>query len=99
MSEAPAESAGAAYDFTFSRIDRDVTYQVSVAGRTSETWKIHVTDPPRALGYRLTYDYPRYTGLPSETRVAATGDVTALVGTKVAFDIQSEKLRLKKISI
>lgn len=88
MSEAPEESAGAAYDFTFSRLDRDVTYQVSVAGRTSETWKIHVTDPPRALGYRLTYDYPRYTGLPSETRVAATGDVTALVGTKITLEIE-----------
>jgi len=89
MTSAPEDtSSGSAFEFTFNALDHDVNYQVAVAGQTSETWKIRVTDPPRALGYRVTYDYPRYTGLPSETRVAATGDVTALVGTKVTLEVE-----------
>jgi hypothetical protein len=76
------------YTFTFRKMDQDLAYQIAAAGRESDTWTVRVTEPPRVLGYRLTYVYPRYSGLPAETRVAASGDVSALAGTEVTLDIE-----------
>ena len=56
-----------------------------VAGKAvSAAFTITALPRPEPGDWTLTYDYPDYTGLPDEVKTGASGEISALTGTKVS---------------
>jgi len=85
------ETAGHCYAVTLSGLQEDREYYVSVGDNLTETWKIKVNQPPRAVAFRMRYAYPDYTGLPPNETVSASGDVAALKGATVELEISANR--------
>lgn len=77
------EQAPLLYASELKDVERDLEYEVQVGKLRSAVAKITVNEPPRVSGFEITYAYPDYTGKPAETVTTGTGDMAALVGTRV----------------
>jgi hypothetical protein len=75
------------YEARFMNLKEDVAYRVRAGDAESPLYALSVRDLPRATGYRVRYDYPAYTGLPSEELQALTGDLAAPRGTKARLEV------------
>ena len=76
--------------YTFKEVRRTLSYQVRAGdGYTPHHW-IKVIDPPAIRRLRLKYRYPDYSGL-SPRMEEESGDVSALPGTWVEFEIAATK--------
>ena len=57
----------------------------AVAGKAvSAAFTITALPRPAIGDWTLTFDFPDYTGMPDETKTGASGEITALAGTKVS---------------
>jgi hypothetical protein len=79
------------YDGVIRKIERDHEYQVVVNRTESKVWKIGVNEPPRVSGFEITYFYPDYTGREPETLTSGSGDIAALVGTKIRMKVLTNR--------
>jgi hypothetical protein len=86
--DAPAV-AGAAdrYRFAIAALEGDLEYRVHAAWAESPIYRLRVLEPLQAIGYRVLYEAPAYTGIPPRREVAVSGDLTALEGTRVTLGI------------
>jgi hypothetical protein len=76
--------------YVFKQIKRAFSYRVEAGDGVSDTFRITVIEPPALQRLRLHYDYPAYSRLPSRS-VEDNGDIRALAGTRVSFELVANK--------
>jgi uncharacterized protein DUF4175 len=76
--------------YSFAEVHRSFHFQVRAGDGISTTHRIHVIDPPRVQRLRMDLQYPEYSGLPPR-REEESGDIHALAGTRVVFQIHASK--------
>lgn len=80
----PREEGG--FAFQFFSLREATSYYVSAAGLRSPTYRIDVVDVPAIDEFRLTYEYPAWTGRDPEV-VEPGGDVRSVAGTRVRLEL------------
>ncbi|HXJ41751.1 MAG TPA: hypothetical protein VNH18_20915, partial [Bryobacteraceae bacterium] len=90
--QAPMESqkGGAGFGFMFVGLSEDVEYYVEAGGLKSGTYKIHTVDLPAVKNIKVTYTFPGWTGLASDTEDPG-GDLRAVEGTVAKLEIQTDR--------
>ena len=82
---------GSFFSYKFVGLQRNFRYWVKAGDATSETFRVTVHTRPNVQRLTITYIYPDYTGLPSKTEESQTGNIRALVGTRVKLDVTADK--------
>ena len=78
------------FEFTFYAVREPVRYYVVAAGVHSEEFLVDVVDLARVRNVKLTYHYPRWTQLESET-VDPGSDISAVAGTRVEVEVTTDQ--------
>ena len=87
------------FSYTIREINESLGYEIEAGDDLSHRYTISVIDRPRLASMHLTYRYPAYTRLAPRT-TSEGGDIIALKGTRVAFDIEaSQALSMAQIDI
>src|SRR5580698_5230665 len=89
MSKAAGSFAGG-YQFVFAGLPENVEYYVTAGAMTSKHFKIRVTDLPSVKQIRVTYHYPKWTGMPSEIEERG-GDLRAVTGTEAELEVSTDR--------
>ena len=76
---------GRTWDIVITGRSRDFEAYATAGDAQTATHSIAFTPIPKLVATQTTLNFPDYIGLPSETR--KVGDVTALEGTKVRWDL------------
>ncbi len=90
MQAAPDASGGATYQFVFAGLPENVEYYVAAGPLTSPHYKVRVVDLPSVKEIRVTYHYPKWTGMKPVTEEHA-GDLRAIEGTDATIELQMDK--------
>lgn len=77
------------YSYVVKNLQEDQTFLLEADGFTSVPYTIEVLPKPILLGFQVTLDYPRYTGLKDEV-IRNTGDLTVPVGTRAKWSFDTE---------
>lgn len=88
MEQSAAESR---YHVKLENVTQTIEYYISAKGTESERYRITVAHDPIVNRFQLELSFPRYTQLSSQVLEENTGDVSALVGTGVQFDGETNK--------
>jgi hypothetical protein len=86
LSTATGEARGDRYTFGIGALEGDLEYRVQAQWAESPVYHLRVLEPLQALGYRILYEAPAYTGIPPRHEVSSTGDLSALEGTRVTLE-------------
>ncbi len=86
----PAE-AGGRFEVALRGVAEPGVYRVEVAGVSSPLYAVALAGEAGVVSFDLTYRYPAYTRLGTETQSATRGDVTALEGTQVEFVVNLDR--------
>ncbi len=78
------------YQFLFAGLPENVEYYVTAGAMTSRHFNILVTDLPAVKQIRVTYHYPRWTGLPPEVEQRG-GDLRAVTGTEAELEVSTDR--------
>ena len=78
-----------AYQFVFAGLPENVEYYVAAGPLFSSHYKVRVVDLPAVKGIRVTYQYPKWTGLNPVTE-EHSGDLRAIEGTDAAIEIEMD---------
>jgi hypothetical protein len=89
MQKAAGSFAGG-YQFLFGGLPESVEYYVTAGAMTSKHFNIRVTDLPAVKQIRVTYRYPTWTGLPTETEERG-GDLRAVTGTEAQLEVTTDR--------
>jgi hypothetical protein len=76
--------------YQYFNIQQDMEYRVTVGDRLSPVYRIAVWTPPAVDTMDLTLNYPEYLEKPVD-RIANSGDIAAIEGTRVDFDVRVNK--------
>ena len=87
---APMLADDGLFEFTFFAVREPVSYYVVAAGVHSEEFQVEVVDLPRVRNVRLTYHYPRWTQLETETEDPGN-DISAVAGTRVEVEVTTDQ--------
>ena len=79
------------FEYTFKQVKRNIIYYAKAEGIKSEEYKLKVTDKPRIIDLKLTFNYPKYTRLKPLVINQNDGTIEALVGTKVKIEATANK--------
>ncbi|MFH0930885.1 MAG: DUF4175 family protein, partial [Candidatus Zixiibacteriota bacterium] len=79
------------FEYTFKQIKRNLDYYAKAEGIKSEQYKLKVTDKPRIIDLKLTFNYPKYTQLKPLVIDQNDGTIEALAGTKVKIEAVANK--------
>jgi hypothetical protein len=77
----------ATYRARIEEVQTDLLYAVAAGRHRSREYRIEVREPLRAMGYRLQIQWPDYTGLVPEDRLASRADLAALPGSRVRLTV------------
>lgn len=86
---APDDTTVLAYEFR--EVRRSFEYWVSAGEIESPKYTIAAVDKPRIMDVKLTYNYPKYTGMQPLVVDENDGNITALKGTEVRVEATSNK--------
>jgi hypothetical protein len=89
MQKAVGSFAGG-YQFLFGGLPESVEYYITAGAMTSKHFNIRVTDLPAVKQIRVTYHYPAWTGLPTETEERG-GDLRAVTGTEAELEVTTDR--------
>jgi hypothetical protein len=78
------------YQFLFTGLPENVEYYVAAGPIESKHYNIRVADLPSVKKIRVTYNYPKWTGMKPVTQ-EETGDLRAIEGTDAKVDIEMDK--------
>ena len=78
------------YEFLFAGLPENVEYYVTAGAMTSKHFNIRVTDLPTVKQIRVTYHYPAWTGMPSESEERG-GDLRAVIGTQAELEVFTDR--------
>ncbi|MAT38673.1 MAG: hypothetical protein CL946_03615 [Ectothiorhodospiraceae bacterium] len=87
---AVSDSAGD-YLFEIDDVRSTFTYYAEAKGYRSKMFTVSVVDRPLVRNMRIGMDFPSYTGLSDRVLDDNTGDITALAGTKLSYELQLNK--------
>jgi hypothetical protein len=89
--QAQPDSGGlAAYQFVFAGLPENVEYYVTAGPLVSPHYKVRVVDLPSVKGIRVTYRYPKWTGLKPVTE-EHSGDLRAIEGTDAELEVAMDR--------
>ena len=89
MQTQPDSGGAAAYQFVFAGLPENVEYYVAAGPLVSPHYKVRVVDLPAVKGIRVTYQYPKWTGMKPVTE-EHSGDLRAIEGTDAAVEIEMD---------
>jgi hypothetical protein len=89
MQAQPDAGGAAAYQFVFAGLPENVEYYVAAGPLISPHYKVRVVDLPAVKGIRVTYQYPKWTGMKPVTD-EHSGDLRAIEGTDAAIEIEMD---------
>ncbi len=78
------------FQFVFAGLPEDVEYYVEAGPLTSRHYKVRVVDLPTVKQVKVTYHYPKWTGMPQGTAEHG-GDLRALEGTNAELTVQMDR--------
>jgi hypothetical protein len=81
----------ALFNYRFKEIRYDFSYYVTAGDRQSPVYNVRVVDRPRINNIKLTYHYPKYTGLAPVVIDENDGTIQALKGTRVEIEAELNK--------
>src|SRR5882757_3851479 len=89
--QAQPDSGGlAAYQFVFAGLPENVEYYVAAGPLVSPHYKVRVVDLPSVKGIRVTYQYPKWTGMKPVTE-EHSGDLRAIEGTDASLEVEMDR--------
>jgi hypothetical protein len=83
------EAGSSNYQFVFAGLPEDVEYYVAAGPLNSAHYKVRVVDLPAVKQMKVTYHYPRWTGMPPVTEEHG-GDLRAMEGTNAELTLQMD---------
>lgn len=81
---------GTGFEFLFAGVRDPFSYYVSAGGIRSEEFAVDVVSMPVVRGFKLTYHYPKWTGLKNVVEDPG-GDINAVAGTEVEIEVETDK--------
>ena len=79
------------YHIKLENVTRSMEYYISAKGAESEHYRITVAHDPIVSRFQLELNFPKYTQLSPQVLAENIGGVSALIGTVVQFDGESNK--------
>lgn len=79
------------FTHTVREVRRSFEYWFAAGEIESPVYIIEVVDKPRVIGLKLSYDFPRYTGLAPLVVDENDGNITAIKGTQVNVEASLNK--------
>jgi len=89
MQAQPDAGGAATYQFVFAGLPENVEYYVAAGPLVSPHYRVRVVDLPAVKGIRVTYQYPKWTGMKPITE-EHSGDLRAIEGTDAAIEIEMD---------
>ena len=89
MQAQPNTGGAATYQFVFAGLPENVEYYVAAGPLASPHYTVRVLDLPSVKAIRVTYHYPKWTGMKSVVEEHA-GDLRAIEGSDAALDIEMD---------
>ncbi len=83
---------GGIYSFDLPNVRSSMIYFVGAGTQESRKFAVEVVDVPVVQQFDVRLNYPGYSGLAPETLHENIGDFTALVGTRAAYSLRSNKV-------
>ncbi len=90
MQPEPGAGRQATYHFLFAGLPQSVEYYVAAGPLLSPHYQVRVVDLPSVTGIRVTYHYPKWTGL-KPVLEEHSGDLRAIEGTDAAIEVQTDR--------
>jgi hypothetical protein len=81
--------SAAAWQFVFAGLPENVEYYVAAGPLVSPHYKVRVVDLPSVKSMRVTYRYPKWTGMKPVTE-EHSGDLRAIEGTDAAIEVEMD---------
>lgn len=76
------------FEYTFSKVSKDVTFSLLANGLNSKEYQINVVDVPTIANFEMVLQYPSYLGKKSEI-IQGTGNAVVPEGTVVNWRINA----------
>ncbi|WP_203228638.1 DUF4175 family protein [Flavobacterium sp. LMO8] len=76
------------FEYTFSKLSKDVTFSLLANGLNSKEYQINVVDVPTIANFEMVLQYPSYLGKKSEV-IQGTGNAVVPEGTVVNWRINA----------
>lgn len=76
------------FEYTFSKVSKDVTFSLLANGLNSKEYQINVVDVPTIANFEMVLQYPSYLGKKSEV-IQGTGNAVVPEGTVVDWRINA----------
>jgi len=89
MQAQPDAGGAATYQFIFAGLPENVEYYVAAGPLLSPHYKVRVVDLPAVKRIRVTYQYPKWTGMEPVTE-EHSGDLRAIEGTNAGIEIEMD---------
>jgi hypothetical protein len=89
QSDAAAAPGTSNFQFLFAGLPENVEYYVQADHLTSRHFKVRVVDLPAVKQMKVTYHYPKWTGMPEVTEEHG-GDLRAIEGTNAELTVQMD---------
>jgi len=90
MQPEPDAGAAAKYQFLFSGLPESLEYYVAAGPLVSPHYHVRVVDLPSVKGIRVTYHYPKWTGMKPVVE-DRSGDLRAMEGTDASIEIETDQ--------
>jgi hypothetical protein len=90
MQVQPDAGSAAAYQFVFAGLPENVEYYVVAGPLVSPHYKVRVVDLPAVKSIRVTYQYPKWTGM-KPVIDEHSGDLRAIEGTDAAIEVEMDR--------
>lgn len=88
--QAPMVPEGPGFEFLFAGLPDTVEYYVEAGGVRSKTHKLTAIDLPGVKKLRVTYEYPRWSGLKNVVEDPG-GDLRAIEGSVATVEIETDQ--------
>jgi hypothetical protein len=89
MQAQPDSGGDGLYQFVFAGIPENVEYYVAAGPMVSPHYVVRVVDLPRVKEIRVTYHYPKWTGMKQVTQ-EHIGDLRAIEGTEAQIEVEMD---------
>jgi hypothetical protein len=90
MQAQPGQGGATDYQFVLAGLPESVEYYVTAGPLTSQQYKVRVVDLPLVKKIRVTYQFPKWTGLKPVVQ-EQSGDLRAIEGTDASVEIEMDK--------
>jgi len=90
QSDSSATAGSSNFQFLFAGLPEDVEYYVEAGPLTSRHFKVRVVDLPSVKQVRVTYHYPKWTGM-QQVSEEHGGDLRAIEGTNAELTVLMDR--------